>query len=113
MEVILSSAFGVKSESQTNPNDKVTGYARDAMDPKPYPDIALMIPLIGKKISEMLLVSSWGFNWGPMVTVAKSIIKGRKESAGNARIVSFPLSLLLLIIPQALPCITHIFLYYQ
>ena len=102
MEVILSSAFGVKSESQTNPNDKVTGYARDAMDPKPYPNIAVMIPFIGKKIVKMIAVSSWGFNWGPMIAVAKSIIKGRKESAGNARIVSFLLSLLLLIISQAL-----------
>ena len=113
MEVILSSAFGVKTESQTNPNDKVTGYAREAMNPKPYPNMAAMIPLIGRKIFDRIVVSSWGFNWGPMIAVAKSIIKGRKESAGNARIVSFPLSLLLLIIPQALPYTFHIFLYHQ
>ena len=107
MEVILSSAFGVKSESQTNPNDKITGYARDAMSPKPFANMATMIPLIGQKIFKMIALSSWGFNWGPMIAVAKSIIKGRKESAGNARIVSFLLSLLLLIISQALSYTTH------
>ena len=32
MEVILSAAFGIESESQTNPEDKITTYARNAMD---------------------------------------------------------------------------------
>ena len=89
IEVILSAAFGIESESQTNPDDKVTQYARDAMNPKPYANIALMIPVVGKKIVKSIALTSWGFNWAPMISVAKTIINGRKNSLNKARVVSF------------------------
>ena len=87
MEVILSAAFGTESESQTNPDDKVTKYAKDAMDPKPYANMVMMIPVIGKKLFKAIALTSWGFNWNPMIDVAKSIINSRKESKGHTRVV--------------------------
>ena len=91
MEVILSAAFGIKSESQTNPGDMVTSYAKRAIDPKPYPSMAVMIPLIGKKISKMIAVSSWGFDFRPLIDLAKTIIKGRREDETRSRRVSLVL----------------------
>ena len=88
MEVILSAAFGTESESQTNPDDQIFKYAKDAMNPKPYVHFAIMIPFIGKKIAKSIALTSWGFNWDPMIKVAKSIIKSRKESEGKTREVS-------------------------
>ena len=92
MEVILSAAFGTESESQTNPDDKVTKYAKDAMDPKPYANMVMMIPVIGKKLFKAIALTSWGINVTPMVDVAKSIINSRKESKGSTRVVR-PLSI--------------------
>ena len=40
MEVILSTAFGVKAETQTNENDPITEQAKKAMAPNPL--IAVM-----------------------------------------------------------------------
>ena len=88
MEVILSAAFGTESESQTNPDDKVTKYARDAMDPKPYAHMVMMIPVIGKRLFKAIALTSWGYNWNPMIDVAKSIISSRKEAKGSTRVVS-------------------------
>ena len=88
MEVILSAAFGTLSEAQTNPNDKVTSYAKDAMSPRPWPNIAMMVPFIGKKLSKALTISRWGFNWGPIIEIAGKILKQRRESEGEARQVS-------------------------
>ena len=87
MEVILSAAFGTESESQTNPDDKVTKYAKDAMDPKPYANMVMMIPFIGKRLFKAIALTSWGFNAKPMIDVAKSIINSRKESIGSTRVV--------------------------
>ncbi len=84
MEVILSSSFGVKTESQTNPNDKMTRLAKGLMEGKPWPEIALMIPVIGKYLSTKLNATAWfGFGNSPMVEIAKKIIKQRKESINN------------------------------
>ena len=94
MEVILSAAFGIDSEAQTNPDDKVTKYAHIAMNPKPYINIALMIPLIGKKLAKSMVLTSWGFNWYPLMDIAKSIIKSRKESEGSKRVVRLTYSIL-------------------
>ena len=88
LQVILSAAFGIESESQTNPDDKVTQYARDAMNPKPYALLATLIPLIGNTIYKKFALTSWGLNLNPIIDVAKSIIKGRKESENNFRMVS-------------------------
>ena len=44
MEVILSTAFGVKSETQTVENDPVTEMAKKAMAPNP------IFPLLSKDI---------------------------------------------------------------
>ncbi|XP_065055850.1 cytochrome P450 3A17-like [Rhopilema esculentum] len=85
MEVILSAAFGTLSEAQTNPNDKVTTYAKDAMSPRPWPYIALMVPFIGKKISKSIMFSRFGFNWYPMIDIAKKILKQRRQVQGTTR----------------------------
>ena len=87
MEVILSAAFGTESESQTNPDDRVTMYAKDAMDRKPYASMAMMIPVIGKRLFKAIVLTSWGFNARPVIDVARSIIKSRKESKGSIRVV--------------------------
>ena len=73
MEVILSAAFGTESESQTNPDNNFT--------------IVMMIPIIGKKLFKVITLNSWGFYSKPMIDVAKSIIKSRKESKDSARVV--------------------------
>ena len=89
MEVILSSAFGLKTNSQTNPNDKMTAMARQAMDEKPWPTIAMMIPLVGKYIAQQLMKTTrFGFGWYPLIDVAKSIIeqRRRKQDKGQRRV---------------------------
>ena len=88
IEVILSAAFGTLSEAQTNPNDRITSYAKDAMSPRPWPNIALMIPIVGKKLCRAITISRWGFNWGPIIDIAGKILKQRRESEGEARKVS-------------------------
>jgi len=85
MEVILSAAFGTESESQTNPDDKVTKYAKDAMNPKPYALAALLIPVLGKRLYKRLALTSWGLNLTPLINIAKSIIKARQEGGGEFR----------------------------
>ena len=87
MEVILSAAYGLQSDCQTNPNEKVTSYVKRAMTPKPWPSIALWIPFIGKKVSKSLLMSKWGLHWGPVVDIAKKILRERR-SDGEKREVS-------------------------
>ena len=87
MEVILSAAFGTESESQTNPDDKVTKYAKDAMNPKPYALAALLIPVLGKRLYKRLALTSWGLNLSPLINIAKSIIKARQEGGGEFRMV--------------------------
>lgn len=91
MEVILSATFGMKTDSQTDPDDKLTNLARRAMNPPPWTNIALMVPFIGKMLAKKVASSSLGFGWGPMVDIAKDIIKKRRESgvAGGQRNVSF------------------------
>eukprot|EP00794_Sanderia_malayensis_P000606 gene606-1268_t len=82
MEVILSSAFGMKTESQTNPNDKLTKLAQAAMEQKPWPQIALLIPFVGKFLSKMLMSSErFGFGWGGLIKIARGIVKSRKEAS--------------------------------
>ena len=88
MEVILSAAFGVESESQTNPDDKVTLCAHSAMNSKPFAVLATLIPLIGNMIYKKFALTSWGYNLNPIIDVAKSIIKSRKEPENNFRMVS-------------------------
>eukprot|EP00112_Aurelia_sp_Birch-Aquarium-sp1_P007736 Seg1845.6 transcript_id=Seg1845.6/GoldUCD/mRNA.D3Y31 product="Cytochrome P450 3A24" protein_id=Seg1845.6/GoldUCD/D3Y31 len=85
MEVILSAAFGVKAECQTNAKDKITGYARNAMNPKPWPNLAVMIPFIGPKIGKAIAISPLGFSWGPMIDIAKGIIKNRQNNPTGIR----------------------------
>ncbi len=85
MEVILSSAFGLKADSQTNPDDKITQMAKKVMDSSFLPIIVMMIPVIGKYLSTEIAKSSrFGFGWTPLVKVAKGIIKKRRESSKNA-----------------------------
>eukprot|EP00795_Rhopilema_esculentum_P016292 gene16292-7678_t len=85
MEVILSAAFGTLSEAQTNPNDKVTTYAKKGMDPKPWPNIAMMIPFIGKKLCKAIILGRYGFRWGPLIKIAQKILKERRQMEFVAR----------------------------
>ena len=89
MEVILSAAFGIQSESQTNPEDKITLCVNNAMTPKAFLSISLMIPLIGKRLAKSIALTSWGFNWNPLIKIARSIIKSRKDFQGETRVVGF------------------------
>ncbi len=86
MEVILSSSFGVKTDSQTNPDDKMTAMARKAMERKPLPGIVNMIPVVGKYLAQKLIQTTrFGFGWSPVVDVARNIIKQRRQSAGQSQ----------------------------
>ncbi len=86
MEVILSSAFGVKTDSQTNPKDKLTNLARKAMEEDFLPEIALMIPIIGKWLSKKLAASpTYGLKMEELEKIAREVIKQRKEEAGSGK----------------------------
>ena len=74
MEVILSSAFGLQAESQTNPNDPITKYASKAMTPRPWINILAMIPVLGKKLTKYFI----GAVFRDIETVSDRIIKERK-----------------------------------
>ena len=88
MEVILSAAFGVKSEAQLDPDDKMMSHARRAMTPRPFASLASLIPIVGKKLFKKLILSSWGLNWMHIIEFAQLVIKGRKEDVANSRNVS-------------------------
>ena len=55
MEVIVSAAFGLQAESQTNPNDPITKYASKAMTLRPWINILAMIPVLGKKLTKYFI----------------------------------------------------------
>ena len=74
MEVILSAAFGVQAESQTNPNDPITKYAQQSLKPRPWIMIVAMIPILGKKLTKYFL----GGSFNGIQKVSECAIKERK-----------------------------------
>ena len=86
MEVILSTAFGVKTESQTNPNDHLMKLARAAMQRRIVVSLALMIPVIGQWLSRKLLESRFGFGNKELFDIARGIIRERREGSYQRKV---------------------------
>ena len=84
MEVILSTAFGVKTESQTNPNDHLMKLARAAMQRRILVTLAVMIPVIGQWLSRKLTESRFGFGNKELFDIARGIIKERRDIAAES-----------------------------
>ena len=83
MEVILSTAFGVKTESQTNPDDHLMKLAKNAMARQLPILLASMIPFIGQWISKKLATTRFGDNQTKLFGVAREIIEKRKKIAAE------------------------------
>ncbi|CAH3190591.1 unnamed protein product [Porites evermanni] len=82
MEVILSTAFGVKSETQTVENDPVTEMAKKAMAPNPIFPLLMLLPfgnLIGKCLPDPL-------NFNGIGKVAEDIITERTKANGHSKL---------------------------
>ena len=80
-DVILSTAFGVKSECQTNPDDPVNVQVRDALRLRPLSMLVIVLALLlpcGRKL--LSLLSPWLFqNFKGILNVAKQVISATKE----------------------------------
>ena len=83
MEVILSTAFGVKTESQTNPDDHLMKLAKNAMARQLPILLASMIPFIGQWISKKLATTRFGDSRTKLFGVAREIIEKRKKIAAE------------------------------
>ncbi|XP_073241136.1 cytochrome P450 3A28-like isoform X4 [Porites lutea] len=86
MEVILSTAFGVKSETQTVENDPVTEMAKKAMAPNPIFPLLMLLPfgnLIGKCLPDPL-------NFNGIGKVAEDIITERTKANGHSKLNESP-----------------------
>ncbi|KAL9984597.1 hypothetical protein ACROYT_G006909 [Oculina patagonica] len=81
MEVILSTAFGVKAETQTVENDPITELAKKAMAPNPLLGIMLLIPF-GDRLLKYLPDP---FNFEKIGAVAANIIAERTKADGNSK----------------------------
>eukprot|EP00794_Sanderia_malayensis_P005402 gene5402-6078_t len=95
LEVIISSSFGIKTESQTNPDDKLVEMAKKAMDPGILPIAIAMVPFIGKYLSRLISSSRFGVGMAPLAKVSRNIIKTRQESSKNGEQRKDLLSLML------------------
>eukprot|EP00112_Aurelia_sp_Birch-Aquarium-sp1_P017611 Seg4099.3 transcript_id=Seg4099.3/GoldUCD/mRNA.D3Y31 product="Cytochrome P450 3A31" protein_id=Seg4099.3/GoldUCD/D3Y31 len=84
MEVILSTAFGVKTESQTNPDDHLMKLARAAMQRRLVVTLAVMIPVIGQWLSRKLAASRFGLGNSELFDIARGIIKERRQIAAES-----------------------------
>ncbi len=83
LDVIFSSAFGFKSDTQTNAKSRLASMAKKSLKPNPLPLLANMIPLVGKYIGRMLSRRLKVLDPGWM-EVALSIIQKRKKM-GNSK----------------------------
>ena len=84
MEVILSTAFGVKTAAQTNPNDELMKLGRSAMGEGLLVMSLSLIPIVGTWLSQTLANSRYGLSFGALADVARKIIEERKAH-GNQR----------------------------
>jgi len=81
MEVILSTAFGVKAETQTVENDPFTEKAKKAMAPNPIFALMMLLPF-GEHILKYLPDP---FNMDAIGTVAANIIAERTKANGHSK----------------------------
>ena len=89
MDIILSTAFGVKSNCQTNPDDPLMAKGKAAMKQTPLKQaisgILLLLPF-GNKV--MQLLSKWLFSaFFDLSDVAKGVIDFRKTDPSTKRMV--------------------------
>ena len=78
METILSAAFGLQAETQTNPNDPVTKLAKESLTPRKWLLFIAMIPVIGGKLLEY--VFKYYISKLPNIQlVAEQVINERKR----------------------------------
>ncbi len=94
-DIILSTAFGVQSECQTNPDDPTMVQVRDALR---FGPVALTIIALGLLLpygSKLLkLISPWLFkNFQGVKNVADQVIKTSKEKAEGTEKVELSLNL--------------------
>jgi len=80
MEVILSTAFGVKAETQTVENDPITEMAKKATSPKPIVGL-LMLPFG----AELFKYIRDPFNFDKIGSVAAKIIAERTKARGGSK----------------------------
>ncbi|XP_022779926.1 uncharacterized protein LOC111321343 [Stylophora pistillata] len=81
MEVILSTAFGVKAETQTVENDSITELAKKAMAPHPFIGIMLLMPFGDR----LLKYFPDPLDFNKIGSVAASIIAERTKGKSNVR----------------------------
>ena len=79
LETILSSAFGVQSKVQTNPDDIVAKYAKQSVSAGTLVMVIAMIPVIGPKMAKYIMPTDYGFGYGKLTTISEGIIKQRKQ----------------------------------
>ncbi|XP_067037448.1 cytochrome P450 3A8-like [Acropora muricata] len=81
MEVILSTAFGVKAETQTVENDPITESAKKAMAPNPVAGLLLLLPFANR----LLKYFPDMFNFERIGKVACNIIAERTKLNGHSK----------------------------
>ncbi|XP_015764480.1 PREDICTED: cytochrome P450 3A29-like [Acropora digitifera] len=81
MEVILSTAFGVKAQTQTVENDPITESARKAMAPNPVAGLLLLLPFANR----LLKYFPDMFNFEKIGKVASNIIAERTKLNGHSK----------------------------
>jgi len=82
MEVILSTAFGVKAETQTVENDPITELAKKAMEIKLLTSILFLVPF-GQYVLKYAVPDPFG--WDKIGSIAANIIAERTKKNGNSR----------------------------
>ena len=89
MEVILSTAFGVKTAAQTNPNDELMKLGRQAMGDGVLPMSLSLIPIVGTWLSQTLGNSRYGMGFGALADIARKIIEERKKHGSQRKVRIF------------------------
>ena len=79
LETILATTFGVKSETQTNPDDIMAKYAWEALNRSKWIGVIAMVPLIGSKLAKQLMPTTYGMGYGNLQSVTMRMIKQRKS----------------------------------
>ena len=89
LDIILSTAFGVQSNCQTDPNDPLMAKAREAMTPSFSLKVVFMLSSVlpfGNKIRKQL--SGWLFgSLDNIGKVAEEMIELRREESSTRRMV--------------------------
>ncbi|XP_020604862.1 cytochrome P450 3A7-like isoform X2 [Orbicella faveolata] len=81
MEVILSTAFGVKAETQTVEKDPITELAKKAMEINPLTAIFFLVPF-GEYILKYIPDP---FGWDKIGSIAANIIEERQKANGKSK----------------------------